>query len=247
VTNPEDEPRFTSDETTRRKLLDDVFPRLLTLLDDLPPEPQSGVNYNGYAVAHGFYCRVVRTCQAALLLTEADLGSEAGPLRRAALEHALALAWVIDEPDAAPASLLRAHQARLASIKKLISGTWDTISDDDVAKLLDLDIATHGQDHLVYYGHLAKLYADENGLMIAWLTETGESHPSHTTASTYWRDNPRSLATTASNNTASDVHQVGFIWWLASCQMDRLAGWGERLAAIGRPAGLGVIELRKKT
>jgi hypothetical protein len=245
VTNAEDEPRFANDEATRPKLLDDVFPRLLALLDDLPPEPPPGVNDNGYAVAHGFYCRVARTCQAALLLTEAGLGSEAAPLHRAALEHALAMAWVIDEPDAAPASLLRAHQARLASIKKLINGTWDTISDDDFAKILDLDVATHGQDHLVGYGQLAKTYADENGLMIAWLAETGESHPTHSTASAYWRDNPPSLATTASN-TGADVHQIGFIWWLASCQMDRLTGWGERLAAIGRPAGLGIIELTKR-
>jgi hypothetical protein len=55
------------------------------------------------------------------------------------------------------------------------------------------------------------------------------------------------LATTASDNSDADVHQIGIIWWLAACQMDRLTGWGERLASIGRPVGLGIIELTKKT
>lgn len=68
------------------------------MLETLPDAPPAGVEgANAYAVAHGFFCRVARTSEGALLLVDSGLGSEAAPLRRAALEHLLGLAWVIDE------------------------------------------------------------------------------------------------------------------------------------------------------
>ncbi len=67
-----------------------------------------------YAVAHGFYCRVARTAQAALSLVDIGFGSEAAPLRRSVLEHVLALAWVIDEGAAAVAALSERTRAEWA-------------------------------------------------------------------------------------------------------------------------------------
>src|SRR5665213_2745047 len=148
---------FKADERTRAALLNSVLPALANLTEQLPDVPPDGLDDNAYAYAHGFYCRVARTCEAALLLIEAGLSSEATPLRRAALEHALALAWVIDEPDAAPAALLRAHQNRMKSIQELIDGRW-TVSAADFAKVLDIEVDNTGQDHLVKYGQLIQMY-----------------------------------------------------------------------------------------
>ncbi|HTC70659.1 MAG TPA: DUF5677 domain-containing protein [Acidothermaceae bacterium] len=233
---------FKADASTRAVLLGEVLPALAALTDALPNVPPPGIDDNAYAYAHGFYCRVARTCEAALLLIDADLTSEATPLRRAALEHALALAWVIDEPAGAPAALLRAHQNRMKSIEKLIDGSWDVTS-ADFARLFDVEVQSTGQDHLVQYGQLIKRYKDGDDLLVAWLTETGDSHPSHTTASAYWRTG--NLATTAAPKADSDVQVVTFIWWVAACQMSRLLDWNAKLTAIGEPAGLGIVQLPK--
>ncbi len=234
---------FKADERTRAVLLGSVLPALVALTDELPDVPPEGMDDNAYAYAHGFYCRVARTCEAALLLIEAGLGSEATPLRRAALEHALALAWVIDEPDAAPPALVRAHQSRMRSIEALIDGRWDVTS-ADFAKLFETEVANKGQDHLVKYGQLIQTYEDSKDLLAAWLTDTGDSHPSHTTASAYWREG--SLGTTATPKAISDVQVVAFVWWVAVCQMSRLLQWDKRLTAIGEPAGLGLVQLNKR-
>lgn len=235
---------FKADARTRAVLLKSVLPALTALTDALPDVPPAGVDVDdsAYAYAHGFYCRVARTCEAVLLLIDAGLTSEATPLRRAALEHALALAWVIDEPASAPAALMRVHQNRMRSIEKLIDSSWDLTS-ADFAKLFELDVENTGQDHLAQYGQLIKRYQDADGLLAAWLTETGDSHPSHTTAAAYWRTG--SLSTTAAPKAASDVQVVAFIWWVAACQMSRLLGWDAQLTAIGEPVGLGIVQLPK--
>lgn len=235
---------FKGDAATERVLRDVVLPGLEGLLATLPAAPGDGTDAQVWAHAHGFFCRAARTCQAILALVDAGRGAESAPLRRAALEHALALAWVIDEGEAAIAALARAHQNRMRSIRDLLDDRWD-VKAAEFERLLGFEVESQGQDHLVGFGNLVKRYDLSEDLLIAWLTDTGESHPSYLTARAYWHDGGTRLGTEGEDRPGTDVHGLAFVWWLAACQMDRLVGWGERLSEIGRPAGLPVVLLKR--
>jgi hypothetical protein len=240
------EPAFRADQETERRLREGLLPALDTLLEELPSHPPKGVDENVYAVAHGLYCRIARTCQATLLLVDAGLGSEAAPLRRSALEHALTLAWVVDEGRPATDVLLRAHQARMRSVKQKLDDRW-SVKPEDFEKLLSVEVPSAGRDHLVSFGNLAKQFDASNDLLAAWLADTGESHPSHMTASAYWHSDSSgqmSLSTTVRERAANDVHVLSFVWWLGTGEMEPLAGWSdERLRQIGSVGGLPVTRL----
>lgn len=238
-------PTFAVDAATEARLRGSVLPALAALLDALPATPPAGADIQAYAIAHGFYCRLARTCQGSLLLIDAGLGSEAAPLQRAALEHVLALAWVIDEGPAAAAALLRAQQHRMGKTKTAIADRWD-IQPEEFDRLLSLDVPSQSQDHLVSFGHLCRLYDLADDLLAAWLTDTGGSHPSLSTANPYWHDGSRRLSTHADLGHAG-VHETAWLWWLGSCEMDRLVNWGTRLATIGEPAGLPVVRLDRRS
>lgn len=236
---------FRADEATEQLLRVAVFPGLTQLTAALPQSPPNGVaDETAYAIAHGFYCRVARTAQAALLLVDAGFASEAAPLRRSMLEHVLALTWVIDDGRAADASFTRAHQARMASVQKLMDGRW-SITDEDFERLLSLDVPSQGQDHFVAFGQLVKQYKVSDDLLIAWLADTGESHPTFVTARAYWHDEGHRLDVVPVGGSRTDVHAIGLLWWLAACALDRLVGWGDALRDIGAPAGLPVLRLEK--
>lgn len=236
---------FAVDEATEQRLRESVLPALAALLDTLPAVPPTGADTQAYAIAHGFYCRIARTCQGSLLLIDAGLNSEAAPLQRAALEHVLALAWVIDEGSAAAAALMRAQQHRMNKIKAAIADRWD-IRPEEFDSLLGLDVPTQNQDHLVSFSQLCQQYDVADDLLAAWLTDTGGSHPSISTANPYWHDSSRRLSTYADLKHAG-VHETAWLWWLGSCEMDRLVDWGARLTAIGEPAGLSVVRLDRRS
>lgn len=238
---------FKVDRATEERLRATVLPGLTELFESLPSVPPPGTaDNNVYATAHGFYCRVARTAQAALQLTDDGFGTEAAPLRRALMEHALALAWVIDQGEAALAALGRAHQARMRSIRDLADGTWAALKNEDFEDLLSHEVPSKGQDHLVTFGQLAKTYEVSSDLLIAWLADTGESHPSYLTARAYWHDTGSRLGTEPEKRVTSDVHAITFLWWLATCEMDALVGWGQRLVPVGAAAGLPVLRLNRK-
>lgn len=174
-------------------------------------------------------------------MADAGLASEAAPLQRAALEHVLALSWVIDDGPAAAAALMRAQQYRLRRIKAAIADRWD-IRPEEFDQLLSLEVQSRSQDHLVNFAQLCRTYDLSDDLFAAWLTDTGGSHPSISTANPYWHDGSRRLSVHADLRHA-DVHEIAWLWWLGSCQMDRLVSWGPRLASIGEAAGLPVVRL----
>lgn len=170
--------------------------------------PLGEVDYDtAYAVAHGFYCWVVRTAQGALSLVDTGFGSEAAPLRQALLEHVLALAWVINQGPAAVAALTRAHLGRMGSIKKLMNGRW-SLTGEDFEKLLSAGVPSQGQDHRVAFRHLMDRYDVSDGLLIAWLWDSGDSHPSFLTARTYWHDGGSRLDVVPDDAARNDVHAV---------------------------------------
>lgn len=233
---------FGVDGQTETRLREQVLPGLAGLLESLPEQPPTSADPDVYRVAHGFYCRTGRTCQAALLLMEAGRASEAAPLRRAAFEHAVSLAWVLKEGPAAVAALTRAHQGRMRSIRNLLDDSW-TVGDADFEALLALEVPSGGQDHLVRITEVIKQYGLPKSLLVAWLADTGESHPSYLTARAYWHSSGTRLLTYPGDRSRSDVFALAFIWWLASCEMGSVANWGQPLAELSELIGLPVMRL----
>lgn len=238
----EAEPAFGVDGPTEARVREKVLPGLARLLESLPEEPPTGADPDVYGVAHGFYCRVGRTCEAALLLMEAGRASEAAPLRRAAFEHALSLTWLLKEGPPAVAALTRAHQGRMRSIRDLLDESW-TVGAPDFEALLALEVPSGGQDHLVRITEVIKKYGLPKSLLVAWLADSGESHPSYLTARAYWHNAGTRLLTYAEERPRNDVFALAFVWWLASCEMDSVAGWGHSLVELGAGVGLPVMRL----
>lgn len=247
---PDDALQFRSDAQTEARLRAQVFPELAELTASLPAQPPpaatSDQERNVYAVAHGLYCRVARTAQAALLLVDAGYGSEVAPLRRSLLEHAVAIAWVRDEGSAAVDSLTRVHKNRMKSIRDLMSDRWN-LTAENFAKLLEFEVPNQGQDHLTKFGQLVQRYEIRDDLLIAWLADTGMSHPSFLTARAYWHDGGTRLAITPDPEEPNDVSAIGFLWWLAASQFESFTEWGDRLAEVGRPVGLPPLRLTRES
>lgn len=235
---------FKADEATAALLREHLFPGLTRLLDELPSVPPPALDPEVYACAHGFFCRIARTSQAALHLIDLGLSDESAPLRRALMEHVLQLAWVIEDGAPAVRAHVRARQARMNSIRALLDDRW-SIPSEVFDRLLAFDVPSEGQDHMVHFGQLVKRYGTQlsNDLLAAWLTDTGSSHPSHSTYSAYW-DATSGLVTSVPARERNDVHAVGFLWWLGACQMDQVMRWGDRLNEIGKQVGLPVVYLR---
>ena len=240
--------QFAQNAETEARLRAGVIPSLVALLESLPDTPPDDAeDYTAYGVAHGFYCRIARTAQAALQLVDAGYGREAAPLRRALWEHALALTWVVDEGKAASDSLTRVHQNRMEWIKSLVVGK-SNLTADLFDPLLTFEVDSHGQDHLAQFGQLVQRYQFGDDLLTPWLVDTGSSHPSFSTARDYWHDDATRLATVPETDVtiSNDVCAIFVPWWIGSCAMDRLTGWGDELASIGKVVGLPIMLIEKK-
>jgi hypothetical protein len=90
-----------------------------------------------------------------------------------------------------------------------------------------------------------KLATDNSSsdLLIAWLSDTGESHPSYLTASAYWHAEGTRLATTPEGRARTDLQAIGLLWWIASCEMSRVIAWENTLREIGGRAGLQIMRV----
>jgi hypothetical protein len=93
-------------------------------------------------IAHGWYMRVERTCAALILLRQAGYGAEAWPMRRAIIEHVLALRWLAERGNEAtdvvrrsPAESSRRRQEPVAEAGWSSAGwpIWADVAADGAA------------------------------------------------------------------------------------------------------------------
>jgi hypothetical protein len=66
--------------------------------------------------------------RAALILDDAGLRLEGAPLRRAMIEHGLALTWLAANPDAALRALARKAQFTAGKMRTVMSDGWNVRS-----------------------------------------------------------------------------------------------------------------------
>ncbi len=241
-------------EAGERWLREIVFPGLTDLQQALPDQVPDGIyDAASYAVAHGLFCWTADSCRAAVALVDAGFPTQAAPLLRSAMEHVMVLGGAVDDGPAAVGALLRAHRYRMAQAKALVGDGWgsvlpehfDAVLADEWPEGMPEGSEIRDDDRFLPFQHAATRYELSASLRLAWQTDSGLSHPSQVTASSYWRPTPRGdrLATAARATGRPTVASAGLLWWMAACEMERLTGWGNRLAVLGEPLGLTVEPL----
>ena len=135
-------------------------------------------------VGHGWYSAVRDLARAALLLDDAHLDRVASPLRRSMAEHALALRWLLDRPEAALESLRLAQQLTVGRIQTAIAGGSWNIPDGVFDSLLNPPAGGSSEDVNLHFANLAREFGQRD-LLAAWLHESATCHPSLASASRY--------------------------------------------------------------
>jgi hypothetical protein len=145
-------------------------------------------------IAHGWLMRCVRGARAVLVLREAGYSGEASPLVRSVVEHAVALAWLVEEGPAILEPLKRAHSA---STEKLLSD-WRATGDPDLdenhleAVLESVAEADNSLDNLVHFETRVVRYGT-GGDAVTYRQEVMRSHATYQSAITYY-DNDAHVA-----------------------------------------------------
>jgi len=164
---------------TARQIADE----LLSLHDDLPEIRVPEDHYQAAELAYAWYARTWHTTKALLLLHDHGFDPEAAPMRRTLIEHALALAWIGDSPDAAYDAHVAAHRYEVEKLAKK-PGSSTAVPRETLDALLALELDGGPEANLVHTYDLAAKYGPE-GAYTGWWAETGGSHPSWRSASPY--------------------------------------------------------------
>ena len=164
--------------------MDDIIEDALALYED-PGRAVHREDLGGAAfVGHGWYSAVRDLARAALLLDDAHLDRVASPLRRSMAEHALALRWLLDRPEAALESLRLAQQLTVGRIQTAIAGGSWNIPDEVFDSLLNPPAGGSSEDVNLHFANLAREFGQRD-LLAAWLHESATCHPSLASASRY--------------------------------------------------------------
>src|SRR4051812_33608040 len=98
--------------------------RLRRLLDELLTTAESDLRTVTtdpvVAITQAWFVRVIDTVRAGLLVEERDLDEVAAPLVRAAIEHAIAIAWLHKVDSAGARSLARERQVWAQKVRLAI-------------------------------------------------------------------------------------------------------------------------------
>jgi hypothetical protein len=192
-------------------------------------------------LAHGWFTRVRRTCDAVLLMQRSGLATESFPLRRAALEHTLALRWVAEVGNEVLDVVVRAHahgstkrqQAQAAAgWPSATQAVWNDIVEDAARATGNV-----GESHiLTNLTARVEKYGSPNDLA-AWLIETGRSHPGWFTAEPYWdKERGAELLVPVSNGSRLDASFCSSNLLRSLVAMNRMMEnpvWDDRLRAMG--------------
>lgn len=163
--------------------LEEIRDELLALYDELPELEVLAEHARTGILAHGWYTRLRRSARALAVLDDAGFQHESAPIRRSMLEHALALRWLVDVNEAAVDALVVAHQARLRRMRAHMSEGW-AVRAEDLDSLLEIDVPNSPEQVRLAFTHLNEKYGSGD-FMVAWLLETGTSHPSYSSATAY--------------------------------------------------------------
>lgn len=233
-------------------LLDEPFQVLYDEARSLYPDSGGMLRFKSshrqvQLIAHGWIMRVVRTCDAVMLMQRSELATESWPLRRAALEHTIALRWVAAVGDEAVDVVNRVH-ARSSEKRQeaqasagWTNATWSIWAEtaEDAMKatrnMSESHMLTNVSARMEKYGHPNDL--------AAWFIETANSHPGWSTAAPYWdRVGRKVLVSPMVDGTRLDgafcvsnlLRSLESINWMMETPSwdDRLTAWGDRYQSL---------------
>lgn len=154
-------------------------------------------------LAHAWYGRAGHTTQAIKLLHTQGYVTEAAPLRRTLIEHALALQWIGHSPGPAYDAKVKEHHYQVDKFSEK-PGTSGAIPREVIDWLATAEIDGGVEQNLNHTYELCKKYGPP-GAYTAWFYETGGSHPS-------WRSG---VAYRTGRSTESAVDDAMVVVWFA--------------------------------
>lgn len=176
-----------------------IFEDLVTLVESAPSPPRrptgewtrkDQAEAHAVAVAWGWLIRLKRTGEAALQLEKSGYGTEAAPLVRSVVEHAIRLPWAADlGRHEFVEILIRMRRWSMERTIEAAKAGWP-LSDDQRLQIRDLqDEAAEDFKHLDKFMQLTEVVKDDPeqfaGLYQLWLMETQEAHPSLISSASY--------------------------------------------------------------
>ena len=186
-------------------MLDDSWDQVATDLLDVYPTDRRLVLKESHRrithVAHGWFMRIRGSCLAVFLLRDSGLAAEAWPMRRAALEHVLALQWLAEQGDDARDVVVRTHgessrkRQEAAAKAGWLSAGWPVWS--EVRADAEAAVGNASESHMLANVRERCRRYGLPGDYAAWLIETNNSHPGWETASPYVQPDPLVLKSEA--------------------------------------------------
>lgn len=165
-----------------------VLADLLAMYPALPELQLKTTHRRVTHIAHGWYMRAHRSSEAAMLLRAIGYAMESWPIRRALLEHVVALKWLAVEGNPVADQVRRAHAKSSKKRKEaLIAAEWKSAQldvFDDVIADIDATDNLRSLDNFERFAHRCRQYGTPND-MAAYLIDTAHSHPSWESAVSY--------------------------------------------------------------
>lgn len=211
-----------------------LIDKLLAL--ELPPLPAADTEAAWVrAVASGWFMRVRRSGQAALLLDRQQFDDEAAPLRRSMIEHTLWLMWLADEREALAPILARQSRKWARRVKPNVSDGWN-VGSEVFDKILDGPEPDRSRDSDATTKSLCRRLGQMDKLYVAWLAETSASHPGLGTAFAYLGDEDvPTLRSSARRHDPNGTAQVAVLLMLAATSLESIFSedqWSGQLSGL---------------
>jgi hypothetical protein len=137
-------------------------------------------------VAHGWYMRCHRGVEAVLILEQAGLTEDAGPIRRCILEHNVALKWLAEQGAAVGTALRRGAAYDAGRRKKAIeAASWTSVDLELFDAIIeDGENLDRQHDTLLQFKARCDRFASPHE-WVEYLNETARAHPSWASAEPY--------------------------------------------------------------
>ena len=154
-----------------------ILDELLALYPTMATLELREAHMNAAHLAHGWYQRVRRSCEAIVALERLGYDPEAAPIRRTIIEHTVALKWLAEEGDGVLDVMALEHAARAKRIMKATkAANWTSVDQNEIQTVID-EIDEDSRDYTkAEFKHFSKQNQDQSVLAV-YLAEVGRPTP----------------------------------------------------------------------
>jgi hypothetical protein len=139
-------------------------------------------------LAHGWYMRCLRGCEALLLLADAGYSEEGSGIRRSIIEHVTALKWLAADGNQIEDTVARGHANNIEHQRKVvIEANWTSVDIgrlDEILLEIDKENRLRENDQFLHHMQRVSKYDDVHSLP-GYVAESAKTHPSHESAMSY--------------------------------------------------------------